>query len=97
MLVSAGSLDRFDASVVELLDLERREVFDSAVDAFGVEPEHPGGGCRLDLIDVAPTSLVGDEFGLAEPDLRLREGPPVRNVPVARKKSCAAGSGREGI
>jgi hypothetical protein len=37
------------------------------------EPEHPGRGRRLDLIDVPPGTLVVDEFGLVEPDLRLRE------------------------
>ena len=38
MLVSAGLFDRFVASVVELFDLEGREVVDGAVGAFGVEP-----------------------------------------------------------
>lgn len=74
MLVSAGSSDRFVASVVELLDLEGCEVIDGAVGALRVEPQHPGRGRRLDLIDVAPGALMVDEFGLVEPDLRLREG-----------------------
>ena len=73
MLVSAGSFNRFVASVVELLDLEGCEVVDGAVGAFGVEPEHPGCGRRLDLIDVTPGTFVVDEFGLVEPDLRFRE------------------------
>lgn len=72
--MSAGSRDRFVASVVELLDLEGREVVYGAVGALGVEPEHPRRGRCLDLIDVSPGTLVVDEFGLVEPDLRLREG-----------------------
>jgi hypothetical protein len=36
LLVSAGSRDRFVASVVELLDLEGCEVVDGAVGALGV-------------------------------------------------------------
>ena len=36
--MSAGLFDRFVASVVELFDLEGREVVDGAVGAFGVEP-----------------------------------------------------------
>ena len=74
MLVSAGFSDRFVASVVELLYLEWCEVVDGAVGALRVEPQHPGRGGRLDLVDVAPGPVVVDEFGLVEPDLRFREG-----------------------
>lgn len=74
MLVSAGLFDRFVASVVELFDLEGREVVDGAVGAFGVEPQHPGGSGGLDLVDVAPGPFVVDQFGLVQADLRLREG-----------------------
>lgn len=74
MLVSAGSLDRFDVSVVELLELDGGEVVDRPVGALGVEPLDPAGGRDLDLVDVPPGSLMVDEFGLVEPDLRLREG-----------------------
>lgn len=72
--MSAGFGDRFVASVVELLDFERCEVVDGAVGALGVEPEHPCGCGGLHLRDVSPGSFVVDEFGLVEPDLRLREG-----------------------
>ena len=71
--MSAGSRDRFDASVVELLDLERGEVVDRAVCALSVEPQHPGRDRRLDLVDVPPRAVGVDQFGLVEPDLRLRE------------------------
>ena len=71
--MSAGSLDRFDASVVELLDLEWGEVVDRAVGAFGVEPQHPGRSRRFDLVDVPPRAVVVDELGLVKPDLRFRE------------------------
>lgn len=80
MLVSAGSLDRFDASVVELVDLEWCEVVDRTVGAFGVEPQHPGRGRRLYLFDVPPGAVVADELGLVGPDLRLREG-IVKRIP----------------
>ena len=73
MLVSAGLFDRFVASVVELFDLEGREVVDGAVGAFGVEPQHPGGSGGLDLVDVAPGPFVVDQLGLVQADLRLRE------------------------
>ena len=78
MLVSAGLFNRFDASVVELLHLERREVVDRAVRPLTVEPQHPRRGRRLDLVDVSPGAFVVDELGLVKPDLRLREGVVIR-------------------
>ncbi len=67
--VSARSFERFGASVVEVFELEWREVIDRAVRAGGVEPLHPRRGRDLDLIDVAPRALVMGELGLVEPDL----------------------------
>lgn len=69
--MSAGLFDRFVASVVELFDLEGREVVDGAVGAFGVEPQHPGGSGGLDLVDDAPGPFVVDQLGLVQADLRL--------------------------
>lgn len=61
-------------SVVDLLDFDRGEVIERAVEAVGVEPGHPFGGGCFDVSDVSPGALVVDELGLVEPDLRLGEG-----------------------
>ena len=74
--MSAGLFDRFVASVVELFDLEGREVVDGAVGAFGVEPQHPGGSGGLDLVDVAPGPFVVDQLGLVQAD-ELESATPV--------------------
>ncbi len=76
--MSARSFEGFGASVVEVLELEWREVVDRAVRAFGVEPRHPCRGRGLDLSDVAPRALVMDQLGLVQPDLGLRERVVVR-------------------
>lgn len=61
-------------SVVDVLDFDRGEVVEPAVDAVAVEPGHPFGGDCFDVSEVAPGALVVDELGLVEPDLRLGEG-----------------------
>lgn len=53
-------------AVVELVDLEGWEVVDRAVGALRDEPEHPGRGRGLNLVDVPPGTFVVDEPGLVE-------------------------------
>ena len=69
----ARSFEGFGQSVVELLELDGREVVDRPVGAFCVEPLDPAGGGHLDLVDVPPGPLVVDQLGFVEADLRLRE------------------------
>ncbi len=54
--------------VVELLDRLGGEVVEILVRAFGVEPDDPFSGRKLDLVDVAPRALPADEFVLERPD-----------------------------
>lgn len=74
MLVSGHCFEWLVVSVVELFEFDWGEVVERAVDAVAVEPGHPLGGRRFDVRDVPPGSVVVDEFGLVEPDLRLGEG-----------------------
>ena len=87
MLVSAGSFNRFVASVVELLDLEGCEVVDGAVGAFGVEPEHPGCGRRLNLIDVSVAGRLIVVF-------RTMRDSVLAGGDVEQRRSCGRGSVR---
>ncbi len=52
------NLPGVSGELVEPFLLEWGEVVDRAVDAFGVEPEHPVRRCFFELIDVSPGPLV---------------------------------------
>ena len=55
-------------SVVELFGLDRGQVVDGLVRAFGVEPVRPVQGLDLDVLTVLPWLTV-DELALVDPDL----------------------------
>jgi hypothetical protein len=59
---------------VQLFGLDRGEVVDAFVGAFGVEPEHPVQGGGLDLGEVTPRAVGVDQLGLVAADLRFGQG-----------------------
>jgi hypothetical protein len=59
---------------MEFLDGLGSEVVEVLVRAFGVEPEHPFGGCEFDVVDAAPRALAADQFVLERPDGGLGQG-----------------------
>jgi hypothetical protein len=78
------------ASEVKLLDGLGGEIVEVFVGALGVEPGDPLGGAELDLVDVAPGALAGDQLVLERPDRGL--GQRV-DAPIA-VNSPAGGLGR---
>jgi hypothetical protein len=59
---------------MEFLDGQGSEVVEVVVRAFGVEPEHPFGGCELDVVDIAPRALPADQFVLERSDGGFGQG-----------------------
>ena len=64
----------FEASVVRLLDLDRRAVIGLAVETSVVPPPHVLERRELDLLDRPPRALSTDQLGLVEPVDCLGEG-----------------------
>ena len=63
-----------DVTVVGVLELDRGDVVDLAVDADLVEPLHPVQGGELKVVDAMPGSVVADALGLVEADHALGHG-----------------------
>lgn len=54
--------------VVVVLELDRGDVSDLAVQADLVEPPDPTHGGEFEVVDATPGPFVTDAFGLVEPD-----------------------------
>ena len=51
-----------------LLDLDRWNVAEGAVQADVVEPVHPGQGGQLEVLDAAPRPVAAGALGFVQPD-----------------------------
>jgi hypothetical protein len=57
-----------ELTVVVVLELDRGDVADLAVEADLVEPTDPAHGGEVEVVDTAPGSFMTDALGLAEAD-----------------------------
>src|SRR5680860_1525587 len=48
------------------LELDGRDVVESAVKPLGVEPVHPAQRGKFDVVDAAPRALLADQLGLVQ-------------------------------
>ncbi len=63
-----------DRTVVEVLELDRRDVAAGAVQSAVVQPVDVLQGGQLDVVEAAPGAAAADQLGLVQTDQRLGGG-----------------------
>jgi hypothetical protein len=73
-LVSASLVEAGPVTIVQVLGVDRGEVVDGFVGAFGIEPGDPVQDRWLEVVPVAPWTVRIEQLGLEQADLRFGQG-----------------------
>ena len=73
-MVSASLVEAGPVTIVQVLGVDRGEVVDGFVGAFGIEPGDPVQDRWLEVVAVAPGTVRMEQLGLEQADLRFGQG-----------------------
>lgn len=72
--MSASLVEAGPVTIVQVLGVDRGEVVDGFVGAFGIEPGDPVQDRWLEVVPVAPGTVRMEQLGLEQADLRFGQG-----------------------